>query len=192
MKTYCLVLFISLLSLSGCNDNDEANPVVNLSGEYKVTSILSSVPVDMNNDGVKSYDVLKEVTTPYVINKTSNFGPYYIGTHATATVTYNKEKNEGSVLIPYPFQSVIYENESSAFLNFYVMQFIGLSYKLNLNDEIEITSISTEHQFADYGIAKSAKKIDKGSLLVVVSAKLYDFKEKKWMDADVEVRCQKH
>lgn len=192
MKKFLLIILLIPIIFISCKDDDNTDsPFTDLSGKYKITSMQSSIPVDMNNDGIKSDDVLKEVTSPYIINETSNPGPFYSNSNVTATVAYNKEKNEGSMFIPYPFQFVIYDNGDSPFLGFYVMQFIGFSYKLNLDDEMEVTDISTEHQFADYGVANSAKKIDKDSFIVVISAKLYDFKEKKWIDADVEIKCLK-
>lgn len=194
MKTAKLffILISSVVLLISCSNNDSnTSDVIDFSGNYKIISMRSSAPVDMNNDGIKSEDVLKEVTTPYIISETKTPGPAYDNSNITATVSYYREKNEGSVFVPYPFQDVIYDKYDSAFLGFYVMQFISFSYKLNVNNEIEVTAISTEHQFAEYGVASSAKRIDKDSFLVVVSAKLFDFKEKKWINADVEIKCQK-
>lgn len=189
IRIFLMLISVIMLFVS-CNDDNSENLIPNMSGEYKVISMLSSVAVDMNNDRLKSEDVLKEVTTPYVIDEISTSGTYYINS-ATASVVYCEKNNEGSIFVPYPYQYVIDEDKDSATLSWYVTQFPGFSFKLDLNGEIEVIEIFSEHQFADYGIASSAKRIDKDSFLVVVSAKLYDFKENKWVNTDVEIKCQR-
>lgn len=54
-----------------------------------------------------------------------------------------------------------------------------------------IVSISDEYQFADYGGVSSVKKIDKDSFAVNVWVKLYDFVQKKRVDATVVITCQR-
>lgn len=183
------IFILSVVFFTSCND-DESVKSEYYHTEYNVVAMQSSVPVDMDNDGIKSKDVLKEVNSNLKINKSSDTKFHFIPA-GTATVVYYESKNEGNMMIPYPFQHILNPNEDSAALGFYVTQFIGFSYQLNGDYEIEITEVSTEHQFSDYGVAKSARWMDKDSFSVTITARIYDFKENKWIDTDVEILCQK-
>lgn len=126
MKTMKLLftLTLSILFFASCSDDDNEDKSLNdLSGRYKIVSMKSSASLDLDNDGMKSDDVLKEIAR---YESTVNYA---------SVVSYDKEKNEGHVSVPYPFQSVMDEDEDTPLLYFFVTQFVRFSYKLDVNGD---------------------------------------------------------
>src|SRR5438128_5331539 len=65
-----LIIFIPAMLFACSNDNN--SPETRLSGYYKVVSITSDKPVDMNNDQTQSTDVFSEIAGPYHSTDGSN------------------------------------------------------------------------------------------------------------------------
>ena len=63
MKNLQLLPF--LLLLISCTSDKDENLVNDFRGYYKITSIVSETPIDLNNDGLKSNNILEEISSPH-------------------------------------------------------------------------------------------------------------------------------
>ena len=63
MKKYLTKFTLIILSIVmiSCNSNDDEIGINDFKGFYKIKSISSSLPIDLNNDGLKSNDCLQEI-----------------------------------------------------------------------------------------------------------------------------------
>ena len=195
MKTNPIFLYFFLLSgliLSCSKAEDVPAKEETLSGKYRVVSVKSAVAVDLNNDGIKSRNILQEVPPTYLMEKGDIVERMVPLQDAVAILTYDQMKNEGSMFFPYPFQAVHRVDDGyQANLGTYVTQFPSLSFRVDGSDELEVTKVSDDYQLADLAVAKSIKKAGEGMVTVTVAANLYDFTDAAWVKCDVEVECHK-
>lgn len=71
MKRYSY-LFLAALALSSCQ-NDDNNTIYNdFGGMYKITSMQSENPLDLNNDGIQSFDLYEEIAAPVYSSKNTS------------------------------------------------------------------------------------------------------------------------
>jgi len=183
---FSIVLFVLLFST--CRDDKEVREDDNgFSGYYKITSIYSSKQIDMNNDGLKSNDILSEISGCHVLNNGEVAANMFNTDHPqffaeVRPLSYHK--NDVKLIdFKYPYQAII---DNDGYLDPYLMcysgKFLGYSYNLGIDNQIEITGHS------EYGMVNSASRINENSFWVNISIRLYDFKEKKWIDTDIDVK----
>ena len=61
IQTLHIVFILLALCLYNCSDDDIEDPLKNLRGSYNITSAISNIPVDLNDDGVSSVDLVNEI-----------------------------------------------------------------------------------------------------------------------------------
>ncbi|RKM96888.1 hypothetical protein [Aquimarina sp. AD10] len=68
MKKYVnkvVLVFLSVIMIA-CNSSDEEIKINDFKGFYKIKSISSIIPVDLNNDGLKPNNYLQEIKSNYI------------------------------------------------------------------------------------------------------------------------------
>ncbi|WP_221412138.1 hypothetical protein [Dysgonomonas sp. ZJ279] len=63
-------------------------------------------------------------------------------------------------------------------------------YNLKPNNEIEVIDNNPDYH-SEYGVINSASRIDENSFQVNLSTKLYDFEDRIWVEADIEISYAK-
>ena len=187
MKNLLLLPF--LLLLISCTSDKDENLVNDFSGYYKITSIVSETPIDLNNDGLKSQDFLQEIKTPFVKYDGelidfmyNNESPYHF---AEVRPLSNQSNSTKFLNISVPKQvidSIYLGNDTYVKMNMsYERMITYLIYKFT-KDNIEIESKSLGD--LDIYDIKNFKisRINKFEFEIFFDFKVYDFTENEWIE----------
>lgn len=194
MNTQAIFIFLVLTSgfFLSCSKADDVATTANISGKYHVVAMQSAIAVDLNNDGLKSKDLLQEVVPSYLVKEDGALERIVPLSNTSAILSYDQDKNEGSLITPYPFQEMLGPiGNREPGLGTYVLQFLSLSFRIDAAGGVEVTEVSDKYQYTDLAVAKSVKIMDDDTFILGVAAKLYDFTERAWVECDVELECKK-
>lgn len=190
MKTNPLFLFFISINvlLFSCSNSENDIDTNNFKGLYKIQTISSSLPVDLNNDGLKSNNYLQEIKSDYLLfnGETVNYGynNELPSNFAEARPTKNQTNNTKFLNINFPIQridSVFQGNNNYFTINMeYVKLKTGLIYKL-LNNTIEIES-DPFNNFNFYNISNfEIQRITKDDFKIEFDYSVYDFSDNNWI-----------
>ena len=200
MKTnlFILTIFILSISLISCNSNDDEIKLNGFKGFYKIKSISSSLPIDLNNDGLKTNDYLQEIKSNYISynGEIINYGynnelrPHF----AEARPTKYQSNNTQFLDIRFPIQRIdsIYQgNDNYVKMNMeYQKMSTGFIYKLT-NNNVEIEADPFNH-FKFYDIKNfDITKISNIEFEVIFDFKVYDFTENEWIETTLKTKYEK-
>ena len=189
MKNLILLLLVSLV-LQSCFSN--SNPPINtLGGWYTLTSVSSDTPVDLNNDGVRSADFLKELTaryyTPTQSTSLSMFTPTGSLYNAEIRPHTSNQTTYPNINFNFPHQSI--DSTSLAnrtyFLHFYQPVFEGFTYEIQNGRSIKlIDKLLTNKE--KIGTVTHLERINSDSFELTMDKKVFDFADKKWKTAHLK------
>jgi hypothetical protein len=191
------ILIISLLivGLSSCNKDDSIE-INDFSGYYKIVSINSSIPVDCNNDGIKSNNYLQEISSGYrlnneVVNGFFNTDDPHFFVEARP-IKSNRDNYAKLIAFNFPYQSILFQNDNPQLplLGWYSRGLINYSYEFMENGEVKIKDGNPEFQtkIANNLIVKRKSKTE---FELNVDIKLFDFVSKNWIESRVRVNYKK-
>ena len=195
MKQYLTKFFLTILSvvMISCNINDNEIEINDFKGFYKIKTISSSLPIDLNNDGLKSNDYLQEIKSNYISYDGEIIDYGYNNeleqNFAEARPTLYQSNNNTQFLdIRFPSQRIdsIYQgNNNYVKMNMeYRKIYTGFIYKLTDNN-IEIES-DPFNQFEFFDINNfEINRIDKTKFEVLFDFKVYDFTENDWIQTNL-------
>ena len=200
MRKYLIKLSLIIVSIVmiSCNSNDDEIEINDFKGFYKIKTILSSIPIDLNNDGVKSNDYLQEIKSNYISynGEIVDYGYNNELAHnfAEARPTGNQTNNTQFLDIRFPAQRIdsIYQgNDDYVQMNMeYRKLYTGFIYKLtNNNIEIESDPIN-DMEFYDIKNFQ-INRIDKIEFEIFFDFKVYDFTENEWIETNLVGRYEK-
>ena len=190
MKTSAIILFFLSINvlLFSCSNSENDFDTNDFKGLYKIQTISSSLPVDLNNDGFQSTNYLQEIKSDYLLfnGETVNYGYNNELPHnfAEARPTKNQTNNTKFLNINFPIQridSVFQGNDNYATINMeYVKLKTGLIYKL-INNTIEIES-DPFNDLAFYNVSNfEIQRLTKDDFKIEFDYSVYDFSENNWI-----------
>ena len=195
IKCMCCVFTIFVLA---CDNNQEDDVINDFKGYYKINSITSSVPVDINNDGLKSSDYLKEIKSDYIaydgriINFLYDNDNAYNFTEARPT-RYHNDNVVTFLILKFPIQridSIFQGTNNYEIMNMRYGNIIpSFVYKLT-NDNIEIDSDPT-YDFDYYGITNfNINRLNTTEFEIDFDFKVYDFTDNEWVLTELTARYE--
>ena len=189
-----LIAILSILAIS-CGKNDDELEVNDFKGFHQIVSIRSAIPIDLNNDGMKSNDYLQEIKSNYIDYEGdiidymyNNEDRYYL---AEARPTKVQTNDAQFLDIQFPIQridSIFQGNDVYATMTMeYRTMRTGFIYKL-INNDIEIERDPFD-QFEYYGISNfEIRRINTAEFEVFFDFKVYDFIENDWIETNLNAR----
>lgn len=200
MKNYILKLGIVGLTILffSCSKNEGEIKLNNFSGYYKIQSISSSLPIDLNNDGLKTNNYLQEIKSNYTSfnGEIINFGydNELRNNFAQVRPTKNQSNNTKFLDIRFPIQRIdsIYQgNNSFVPLNMeYRKMYTAFIYKLTDND-VEIES-DPFNQFEYNNINNfEINRITITEFEILFNFKVYDFTVNKYVETRLKAKYEK-
>lgn len=194
MKTFLAKITLIILSVTiiSCNGNDDQVEINDFKVFYQITSINSSVPIDLNNDGLKSTDYLQEIKSNYIDYEGDVINFMYDNEHryylAEARPTKVQNNDAQFLDIQFPIQridSIFQGNDNYAITTMEYRNIrTGFIYKL-FNNDIEIES-DPFNQFEYYNISNfQIRRINKTEFEVFFDFKVYDFTENSWIETNL-------
>lgn len=175
---FTTAIFISLSSCGTSASDDStggsgvgSSSSSTIGGSYHILSMTSDLSVDLNNDGLKSLDLLDEIDSSF-------FDP----------------NNPELVIKP-----VIYNNQLEDLMSFYLphaninttnpntaggVSFSrnGLGYVYNIDKNTQVINVDkNEHDSTSSGVMQSIEVLEQGMLKAIFKKSYYDFSSKKWV-----------
>ncbi|MDT0643765.1 hypothetical protein RM553_13060 [Zunongwangia sp. F363] len=187
-----LSLIILLITGISCNSDDDKVEINDFKGYYRIKSISSSLPIDLNNDGSKTTDYLQEIKSTYISFNGNEHNFKYdnelIYNFAVARPTKNQQNFTQFLDIRFPTQqidSIFQGNDNFAISNMgYDNIQTAFIYKLTNND-VEIES-DPLNQFEYYDIRNfKISRINKVEFEISFDYKVYDFTEDEWIETNL-------
>lgn len=188
MKNFILILLVSLVLQSCLSDNP---PINTLGGWYTLTSVSSDTPVDLNNDGVRSADFLKELTARYYAPNQSTslsmFTPTGSLYNAEIRPHTGNQTMYPSINFNFPHQSI--DSTSLAnrayFLHFYQPVFEGFTYEIKNDRSIKLIDKLLANK-EKIGTVTHLERINSDSFELTMDKKVFDFADKRWKTAHLK------
>jgi hypothetical protein len=192
MKTVKFLAFICIF-LCACSLDKEQSIETRISGYYRITSIESSIKLDLNNDGIKTEDLYAEIGGLHIAPDNQkgyyydfNFAGNYMEVRPLEGAT-----NDGQLIaINFPEQWIGELTPSQFFLHEYSHAFIHYSYELDSKSH-DIELINNNPQFDENGSLQNLELLADGSLKLELKKDFFDFVDLKWIEADVVVLYEK-
>src|SRR5690606_3774350 len=185
-----LLYFLPFLLLS-CSDETPEPYVNTLAGYYRITSITTETPIDLNLDGIESTNYYDEITSPHFFNGVDKEGVVMADLNSymfQAEIRPSKENIEFGNLAQFvdfnfPVQWVVradYNDEDSAVLQYsYTNGFKGYMYEFTNNNEILLKYGHTTT--FNEGEIEQMIQIDEDSFTLYMNLNVFKYKEKRWI-----------
>jgi hypothetical protein len=193
MKKINLSMVLSFSLLIGCSDDKPDSFETPISGYYKITSIGSSMEVDMNNDGIRSKNLFKEISDLHQTsdNQLLSFCDLESSRNFMEIRPLPNQTNNAQLIsLNIPDQRIDSLISGEFYLGEYLRSFINYSYKLSeRSNEIEL--INNNPEYKENGVLNHFEIQIDGSLKLQMTKKLFDFKGSEWVPADVTIIYKK-
>ena len=184
-----LTLIFSIVLITSCKKPSDLSLEKSFPGYYKVTKITSNLPVDLNNDGIKTIDLYSEISRPFSTLDGQQLSFYNFESRSNYAEV--KAPNAGKFIdFNFPHQYINYLNNDNPYLIGYINQFQVYSYNINKNSNITIKGTNPEYT-NQFGEIESLILEENGKLLVSIKKKVYDFVNRAWQIIKVSVEYSK-
>ena len=191
MKNLLLIsLFLIIVS---CSKEDGLGYMTPLSGHYKVVSIHSDVSADLNNDGVKTNDILFEIAGPHnsIDGKQISFFNFDSFQNYLEIRPLPEAENSAKLIsFNFPSQHIDYLIDETPYLMMYQKSFIHYAYELNQNSKF-IQLIDTNPDYDEKGRLKSLEVLENNELELALTKQVFDFVELDWVELNMAVKYKK-
>src|SRR5699024_3724334 len=142
------LIILSIVMIS-CNSNDDETEINDFKGLYKIKTISSSLPIDLNNDGLNSNDYLQEIKSNYISYNGEiidyGYNNELVHNFAEAGPTEYQSNNTQFLDIKFPYQRIdsIYQgNDNFVKMN---MEYRKISTALFFNLQIITFKLDLNH-----------------------------------------------
>lgn len=184
------ILLVFMLMYSCSNETNDLPR--DIGGYYKIVSIKSDKPLDLNNDGIVSNDFYTEISGPHTTSNGDKISFYdfessqnYMEIRPTDVQT-----NKAQLIdFRFPHQYIDYLSNGDVFLSEYSRIFRKYYYKFN-GDEIELFNDYAD-EIQEIGTVLELKSKETNTFLANISKKIFDFKTKKWFSVNLQVEYLK-
>lgn len=189
MKTTLAIIFAIavLFACSGDKDSIETR----ISGYYRIVSFTADTNVDMNRDGVKTDDLLKEIGGLH-----HTIDDQYVSFYDFESISSYMEarpidyQNNESKLISFNIPDQYIEEISSGefYLSMYLPTLSNYSYNLDdTSSDIELINNNVDEN----GRATHLQIQNDGSLKLELTKKVFDFVDADWVEVHATVIFKK-
>ena len=177
----------------GCESNTQM-PENDFKGYYKIMRIASSLPIDLNNDGLKSNDYLNEIQSDYLLYNGEtvnyNYNPNEIWNFASASPLSFQQNTTQFLNLNFPSQridSVYMGNDHYEKINMEYRK-LATSYIYEIkNNNVFISSDPFEH-LNFIGIKNLVLlRNSKNEFNATFDYKVFDFSDNEWMETQLNV-----
>jgi hypothetical protein len=179
------IIFI-LIAFIGCSKKETVSFETKISGQYKVISIVSTTSVDLNNDGVRSDNLMFEIMSPHnTINGQPlsffNFDSYpkFMEVRPLKTTANNVKL----IAFNFPEQEIGIANGIS-YLMWYNRSFIAYKYEIDSRNN-NISLIKIESGLIENGKVNKLELLANGNMKLALTKTFFDFKDQLWKEIEV-------
>jgi hypothetical protein len=197
-KSFFLKIVIGIFLITGFSDcqKDNSEEIINeFSGRYTIVSIMSSIAIDCNNDGIKSNDYLQEISSGHTTDNKVNEGFFRIDNprfFVEARPLSYHTNNAQLIAFNFPDQHILFLNENPQLpiLGWYNISLINYRYEITDNKEIKIIDGNPKIQ---QKIANNltVKRISKTVFELELNKKVFDFVSKTWKESIFKAKYKK-
>ncbi|HLP37997.1 hypothetical protein [Lacibacter sp.] len=189
-----LLTFVSFVFLLlACRKTYTSSFEKSFPGFYKVTKITSSVPVDLNNDRIKTANIYAEISDPH---KTHNgelvsFHDFQQQNNYLEVRPLPDQLNASKLIsFNFPHQIIDYFSNNTPYLVEYNNEFLIYTYKFNNDRTVEIASSNPDYT-NQLGVINSLIVKANGVLVVQLKKQIFDFFDHSWKQIDLTAEYSK-
>jgi hypothetical protein len=180
MKTSLLKLFFAALFLTGftsCSKDDGADgDTSELAGEYIIVSMTSNIPVDLNNDGIASTNLMDELGAA-IANAESpdlEIKPVLLDNELVQVMSFN---------LPHPNVDLSQPDMPTVE---YSVEGMGYQYKYDKStNKITVEGAGNNGPVPAPGRLETIEVTEEGDLDAVITKYYYDFATGKWIQLTI-------
>lgn len=190
------------LLLFSCSKDETETYDNSLPGYYKITSVISETPLDLNLDGIESNDFLSEITAPHYFNGVSEQGTFMVNLEEFnyfAEIRPSKENIEFGNLTQYinfnfPVQVIgrVNPNDDSSEVNFYtyIEGFKWHTYTLTNTNEV-LLEHTLQGDLDNKGVIYRMIRLDENSFEIDIDLKIFKYFQNEWIITKVKARYER-
>ena len=178
----CILALATLFFLSCDSEFKPDNNYEKFTGNYNIISYRSNIPVDLNNDGETSTELVKEIYSfdlPYL-----EIRPHEYQDNKVKLISFSFPKQDFSFPLPGIKGDHIYFT-SSGFGTLYVFEFN--KYKLEQDSYSETHFLDNAYVEMPVELSSDLRVVDDNHMRVFITKKYYDFDTYEWVLLDIEV-----
>lgn len=173
--TYYFV-FILLIALSSCNQNDTEIEESLITGFYKIETMSSDKLVDLNGDTQKSYDLKSEIN--------DYFNDLAYDLEIRPNYTNDTKTKLISLYFPEPYLSYEYPSHPNGFVE-YGKSGVGFTYEFKDN---RFLLDGSNNEFVSID---KIELLENGKIKSMISKDYYDFSIQNWTNLKIEIMYSK-
>ena len=189
MKRIVLLLnSVLLLVFLSCSTDDSDGFVDALSGYYKIVSVTSDTPLDLNNDGFSSHDFYAEISGLHTTTNGDKFQFYdFESIQNYMEIRPTELQNNKAQLIDFkfPHQYIGYMSDNTPFLHEYLRSFINYSYKI-VDNQVQLSNGYLD-EVEGIGEVTSLHVLDENYLKATMIKNIFDFQTNQWVKVQLDV-----
>ena len=178
MKKAFLLIFI--FYFFSCSNEDIQNSEIDFDGYYKIESISSNKPIDLNNDDTDSVNLLEEIPNYFennsydlVIRKLQEFNHFELSIGFYLPVP-NEYIDKSFGIFNY--------NRNAFFKSITPYEEVEL-----INNNLELELINHLGEVGSIISIKKLRKIKNNRIYSKLTQRFYDFKSRMWKDLEIEI-----
>ena len=180
MKAPLLKIFLAALFITGftscSNDDGAAEDTSELAGEYTIVSMTSNIPVDLNNDGIASTNLMDELGEA-IANAESpdlEIKPVLLDNELVQVMSFN---------LPHPTIDLSQPNMPTVE---YSTKGMGYQYEYDKRtNEITVEGAGNTGPVPVPGRLDTIEVTEEGDLDAVITKYYYDFATGKWIELTI-------
>ncbi len=169
-------VFILLITLSSCNQNDTEIEESLITGFYKIETMSSDKLVDLNGDTQKSYDLKSEIN--------DYFNDLAYDLEIRPNYTNDTKTKLISLYFPEPYLSYEYPSHPNGFVE-YGKSGVGFTYEFKDN---RFLLDGSNNEFVSID---KIELLENGKISSMISKDYYDFSIQNWTNLKIEIMYSK-
>lgn len=190
MKNLGLTLLF-LTVIFGCKKKEVEIGNADFAGFYKITAIESSMALDMNNDGIKSTDILSEMEGIHT-SPTGQKGKLFLnnfGFYARVRPNELESSKDRFIDLKFPMQNFSTEFGTTPILTSYQGR-LGGEYQFIDNKTVRVTENEADIRNG-YGKINTVKLTGVDTFTAEISTQVFDFVDMKKYPVTLNVQYKK-
>ena len=169
-------VFILLITLSSCNQNDTEIEESLITGFYKIETMSSDKLVDLNGDTQKSYDLKSEIN--------DYFNDLAYDLEIRPNYTNDTKTKLISLYFPEPYLTYEYPSHPNGFVE-YGKSGVGFTYEFKDN---RFLLDGSNNEFVSID---KIELLENGKISSMISKDYYDFSIQNWTNLKIEIMYSK-
>lgn len=190
------ILLFALL-FAGCYGCKDAETEIgsHFTGYYKITSLVSEKALDLNHDGLASFDLYNEISSPYYVGDGQEAISFYtfdqVGNYAEVRPTLLQSTSTPLILLRIPRQEIAGRTDfgEEPFLMMYTHDMTDFLYTFTSAEDVVLERISEETPHCIQ--SPRLKRIADNQFTLDFTGTFYDFKTDQWVETPAKAVYQK-